>query len=291
MADRILEFLLKYPLRVFEQGALVWQSGGLAWVIIPVVAIVGLVSASAYLRRSGRARVLDRLILAGLRLAAVAIIGVCLLRPGLLVSMSVPQRNALGILLDDSKSTLIQDAGPLTRLDQIKQIFGDSTHDIVARLAERYALRFYRFADGLNRVAGASDLKGQGGRTDLTSALAEVRRDFSGTPLAGLVVATDGADNGGHPIADAILSLKGARVPVYTIGIGQEQFARDVAIDRVELPRSTLRGAVLLGAVAIRSRGAAGEELALTVEDGDRIVASRVVTVPRCCCPPESSCG
>jgi uncharacterized membrane protein len=281
LVDRILEFLLKYPLRVFEQGTLVWQSGAAAGLIIPAVAVLGLIAASVYLRRATPIRTLDRVVLTTLRLAAVAIIGVCLLRPGLLVSMAVPQRNALGILLDDSKSTLIQDAGPITRLDQIKQLFGDSTGDIVARLGERYALRFYRFADGLERIGGAAELKGQGGRTDLSSALGEVRRDFAGTPLAGLVVVTDGADNGGHPIADAILSLKAARVPVYPVGIGQERFERDVAIDRVELPRSTLRGAVLLGNVAIRSRGAAGEELSLTVEDGDRIVANRTVTVPR----------
>jgi uncharacterized membrane protein len=281
LVDRILEFLLKYPLRVFEQGTLVWQSGGAATVIIPAVAVVGLVAVSAYRRPAAQARPIDRVVLTLLRLMAFAVLAFCFLRPGLLVSMSVPQRNALGILLDDSKSTLIRDADSLTRLEQIRGIFGDSTGDLISRLSERFVLRFYRFSEGLERIAGAADLTGQGGRTDLATALAEVRRDFAGTPLAGLVVATDGADNGGHPISDPLLTLRAAKIPVFTVGIGRERFERDVAIDRVEVPRSTLRGAVLLGNVAVRARGVAGQELALTVEDGGRIVATRAVMVPR----------
>ena len=281
LVEQVLEFLLKYPLRVFQHGTLVWQSGGAAGFIVPAVAVVGLVAVSAYGRPAAQARVIDRIVLATLRLLAFAVLALCLLRPGLLVSMSVPQRNALGILLDDSKSTLIRDADSLTRLDQIRRIFGDSTGDVVSRLSERFALRFYRFSESLERIEGIGGLTGQGGRTDLATALAEVRRDFSGTPLAGLVLATDGADNGGHPISDPLLSLRAAKVPVFTVGVGRERFERDVAVDRVELPRSTLRGAILLGNVAIRARGVAGQELALTVEDGGRIVATRAVTVPR----------
>jgi uncharacterized membrane protein len=281
LVERILEFLLKYPLRVFEQGTLVWQSGSAAGLILPAVALVGLVAIAGYRRGAAQARLGDRIVLAGLRVLAFAIIAVCLLRPGLLVSMSVPQRNAIGILLDDSKSTLIQDADSVTRLDQIRRIFGDSSQRLVARLADRFAIRWYRFSEGLERIDDPSGLTGEGGRTDLSSALAEVRRDFTGTPLAGLIVATDGADNGGHPISEPLLSLRAAKVPVFTVGIGRERFERDIAIDRIELPRSTLRGAVLLGNVAIRARGAAGQELALTVEDGDRIIATRTISVPR----------
>ena len=279
--ERVVEFLLKYPLRVFEQGTLVWQNGGFGPLIVPVVLVAAGIAIASYRRQGGRARVADRAALASLRFLAFLVVGACLLRPGLVVSMSVPEKNALGILLDDSKSTLIQDAGSLTRLAQIQRIFGDSTGDLVRRLAERYALRFYRFSDGLERIGGPNALQGSGGRTDVVSALAEIRRDFSGVPLAGIVLATDGADNAGHPISDALLSLKSARVPVYTVGIGQERFSRDVSIDRLELPRSTLRGAVLLGNVAIRARGVAGQVLALTVEDGGRIVATQNVTVPR----------
>src|SRR5690606_33497779 len=117
-------------------------------------------------------------------------------------------------------------------------------------------------------------LRGTGARTDVATALVDARRDFAGAPLAGLVLATDGADNGGQALGDALLALKAAKIPVYPVAVGSERFERDVAIERVELPRSTLRGAVLLGSVAIRARGLAGEKLALIAEDEGKIVAN-----------------
>jgi uncharacterized membrane protein len=184
-------------------------------------------------------------------------------------------------VLDDSKSMLIRDADSLTRLAQVRNLFDDSTGALVARLAERYAIRFYRFGDALERIDHPRTLTGSESRTDVATALADVRRDFTGTPLAGLILATDGADNGGQPLGEALLSLKAAKVPVYTVGIGRERFARDVAVDRIELPHSTLKGSVLLGSIAIRARGLAGEHLSLVVEDGGKIVATRDVEVPR----------
>lgn len=278
--ESVFPFLFKYPLRVFEQGTWVWQALTSAWLLVPAIAIAALVALSGY-RRAGRARLSQRLLLGGVRLAVLLLLGFCLLRPGLLVSTSRPQQNVLGIVLDDSRSMLIQDAGPVSRLEQMKALFGDSTGALVAKLSERFVLRFYRFSETLERIDGLAALSGAGGRTDLATALADARRDFAGVPLAGLVVATDGADNGGQSLSDAVLSLNAGRIPVYPVGIGSDRFDRDVAIDRVELPRSSLRGAVLVGSVAIRARGVAGETLSLVVEDGGKIVADRSVTIPR----------
>ncbi len=280
LPESLREFLFKYPSRVFEQGVFVWQGAGWARVVVPVVAVLIGLAAWSYFR-AGRAKVLDRVVLTCLRAAAIGLLGVCLLRPALLVSISAPQQNVLGILLDDSKSMLIRDADSLTRLERVRQLFGDSTGSLVRKLSERYALRFYRFSETMERIDRASGLRGVGGRTDLAGALTEVRRDFAGTSLAGLIVATDGADNGGQSMSDPLLSLQAAKIPVYTVGIGQERFARDVSVERVELPRSTLKGAVLLGSVALRVRGVAGETVSLTVEDNGKIVATRDVTVPK----------
>jgi len=280
IVQSLAEFLFKYPGRVFQQGAFVWQGAGSARVVLPVMAgLIGLAVWSYVV--AGRIRPRHRIVLALLRAAVIGLLGICLLRPALLVSMSVPQQNVLGILLDDSRSMLIQDAGSLTRLEQVRQLFGDSTGSVVEKLSARYALRFYRFSETTDRIDGASRLGGAGGRTDLASALTEVRRDFAGAALAGLIVATDGADNGGQPLSDPLLSLQAAKIPVYTVGIGQERFERDVSIERIELPRSTLKGAVLLGSVTLRTRGVAGETVSIAVEDNGKIVATREVPIPK----------
>ena len=276
----VAEFLFKYPARLFGQGHLVWQNRG----VLPLIGAAVVLVVAAAVWQYGRARAIglpDRILLTGFRTVVAASLGICLLRPGLALSTSVPERNALGILLDDSKSMLIRDADSVTRLAVLQRIFGDSSGTIVRRLRERYALRFYRFADVLDRVSGPSQLSGAGVRTDLAGSLDQSRRMFGATPLAGIVVATDGADNGGDPLPQVLLGFKAAKVPVYTVGIGRERFERDVAIERVELPRSTLKGSVLLGSVALRTRGVGGETLALQVEDGGKIVATTDVPVPR----------
>ncbi|MGE3615232.1 MAG: glutamine amidotransferase [Gemmatimonadales bacterium] len=280
LLDSLWQFLFKFPARIYEQGTFVWQRAGL----LPIILGAGLALAALTLwaySRGGRTRPVDRAVLATARILAIALLGACLLRPGLLLSVSAPQQNVLGILLDDSRSMLIQDADSVTRLDRIRGIFGDSTGDLISRLSEKFVLRFYRFSETLERIDAPASLRGTGGRTDLATALADARRDFTGVPLAGLIVATDGADNGGQSLNDALLTLKAAKVPVYPVGVGSERFERDVAIDRVELPRTSLKGAVLVGAVAIRAHGLAGETLSLVVEDGNQIVTSKDVTVPR----------
>lgn len=274
------EFLFKYPLRLFERGTLTWLGLG-AKAVVPLLVVVGAVAVASYSRTPGRIGVRDRVILAGLRVLAFVLLGFCLLRPALLVSTSVPRRNALAVVLDDSRSMQIQDAGRETRLDQAKRIFDDSAGALVQSLAQRYAVRLYRFSESTRRIAHTAELGATGSRTDLAQALEEVRRDAVGLPLGGVVLVTDGADNGGGPLADAVLSLRAEHIPVYTVGLGRERFDRDLAIDRVELPRSTLKGAVLLGAVALRARGLGGETVTVTVEDQGRIVAQRAVTIPR----------
>ncbi len=274
------ELLVKYPARVFEQGILVWQHAGWLRVLAPLTLILIAVTVVSYVR-AGRAGRLDRIILATVRSLALILVALCLLRPALLVSTSLPQQNILGIVLDDSKSMQIRDADPGTRLELIQRLFGDSSGSLVPKLAERFALRFYRFSETLERIDNPASLRGSGSRTDLAAALDDTRRDFAGAPLAGLIVVTDGADNAGQAIGDAVLGLQAAKIPVYTVGVGAERFARDVAVDRIELPHSTLKGAVLVGSVAIRARGLAGTTLALVVEDGSKIVANQDVVVPR----------
>ena len=212
--------------------------------LLPAALVMGAV-ALTYVTARGRTRPADRVVLGAIRLAALALLTACLMRPALLISSAVPQRNILAVLLDDSRSMSIADAGRVTRTAAVQAAFADSA-DVVRALGEKFALRFYRFESGLDRVDGVGRLRGNGARTDLSRALDEARRDLAGLPLAGLVLVTDGADNGAGAIAEPLLALRGRKVPVYPVGVGSERFTSDIAIERVDLPTSALRGATLI---------------------------------------------
>ena len=119
-----------------------------------------------------------------------------------------------------------------------------------------------------------------GAQTQLGAALDGARQELAGLPLAGLVVVSDGADTTDASLTDALLALKAAAVPVFTVGVGQESLAKDIQIDRVSVPRSALKGTSLMIDVVVTQTGYAGETVMLDVEDEGRIVGSQEVKLP-----------
>ncbi|MEO8624294.1 MAG: hypothetical protein ABI625_24650, partial [bacterium] len=199
--------------------------------------------------------------------------------PTVVLSSAVNQRNVFAILLDDSRSMRLRDVNGVARLAAMQSVFGD-TSALMRKLSGRFALRVFRFAADAGPASGAAALTGAGGRTDLAGALDVTREDLAGMPLAGVAVVTDGADNGGGDLSSSLLALRARRVPVYTIGVGQERFARDVAIERVTAPASVLAGSTVLLEAAIAVRGARGEKTTVTVEANGRIVATDEIRLP-----------
>ena len=276
--DAVLTFLFKYPSRLWERGEFVLSPVLPIWVI-GLLALVAVTVAVFTYRRVQGISTGHRALLLSLRAAALLILVAALLRPTLVVASAVPQRNVLAILLDDSRSMALKDGGEGTRAEQVERAFADSTA-LVRALADRFALRFYRFAADVRPASEAAGLRSAGTRTDLARALEGARQELAGTPLAGIIVVTDGADNGGRDLEPAVLALRARKVPVHTVGVGLERFPRDVAIERMALPARPLVGANLLVDVTLRLRGVGGEKLTLTAESDGRLVATEVITLP-----------
>src|SRR4029453_17860128 len=122
-------------------------------------------------------------------------------------------------------------------------------------LSKKFVLRFFRFSSTADRLPSPAELKYEGSTTRIGSALDRARDELSGLPLAGLVMVTDGADTSDATLDESIASLKARQIPVFTVGIGQEKFARDVQITRVETPRSALKGTSLVVNVVLTQSG------------------------------------
>lgn len=275
MFEALFTFLFKYPPRVFARGD---------FTVIPVipsavllVAGIAALAGIAYLHsrlRSITPR--DRAIIGGLRALAVALVLFALFRPTLVLSSAVAQRNVLAVVYDDSRSMRLKDVGDTTRLGLVQKTFGDSA-PLMKKLAKDYIMRSFRFAADARPVAGAAGLVATGTRTDIATALEGAREELSGTPVAGVILVTDGADNGGADIEAALLAMRARRIPVYTVGVGLERFPRDIAIERVAAPADVLEGSNILVDAAIRVRGLGGQHTTVSVEANDRIVATQDV--------------
>ena len=91
---------------------------------------------------------------------------------------------------------------------------------------------------------------------------------------------SDGADTSDAAIDETLASLKARSIPVFTVGVGQERFAHDVQVTRVETPRSVLKGTALVVDVVLSQTGYGGQTVPLSVEDDGRIVSTQEVTLP-----------
>lgn len=297
--DTIGTWLFKFSPRAFARGEFVTAPVLPAVVLLGAAAVLVLLVIVTHTRlRTLPAR--DRVVLGTLRVLTLLLVVACLFRPGLVIAAAVPQRNVLAVLFDDSRSMRIADAGDVggaaasapgqtdrdsaalaagTRLGAVQRTFADSS-ELMRSLGERFALRRFRFSATAAPIGTAADVRALGTRSDLAQALEDVRLDLEGVPLAGVVLVTDGADNGSTSMDDALLALRARRVPVYTVGVGRERFDRDVAIERVQSPRRLLSGAVGVMEVDVRLRGLAEKNVPLTLEADGRVVATETVTVP-----------
>lgn len=269
----MFEFLFKYRPVLFREGDFTFLTPWPVGVLLAVGVAVAAVAVVTYRGTGQKASRADRGILSTLRIAALAVLLFALLQPTLVLDSVVEQRNFVGVLLDDSRSMTLPGEDEGTRADFVRSTFGSENSDLVDALAERFSLRYFRFGSDVSRVESADLLAFDGTRTDLTSALNRAREGLSSVPVSGLVVVSDGASNAGLAVEEALVPLQAASIPVYAVGLGPETLAPDIQVDRVELPRTVLRGSDIVVDVPVTQRGFARQTVTMIVEDGPRRLA------------------
>jgi uncharacterized membrane protein len=279
--ESVFSFLFKYRPLVFERGDFAFTTPWPGFIIAAAAAAVAVPTVFLYGRVKGKTQRRDRAVLSVLRTCVLALLLFSLFRPVLVLSTVVPQRNVVGVLLDDSRSMRIADMDGQARADVLQGAFGDPASDVVRGLTDRFIVRTFRFSSAAERLDDPTALTFSGGKTDLGRALDHARAELASVPLAGLVVVTDGADNSAESLAEPLLALQAAGVPVHTVGIGRDVFTRDIEVGRVQAPRRVLEGTALGVDLVVRQRGYENTTVPLIVEDDGRIVATQDVALRR----------
>lgn len=283
--DAVVEFLLKYRPAAFARGTFAWDPLVPVWGVLLLAALAVALAAWVLVRPGRIIGTRARLTLGTLRLGSVAVLAWCLCRPVLVVAESLAQRNVVAVLVDDSRSMRIADVNGQPRAAQVRALAGGADSALLRALASRYQVRVFR--TGANgRVPDVSALPFDGQRTRLLGAITRVEDELAGTPLSGVVVLSDGAENGsggdGTPsITDQLATLRARGVPVYAVGIGSARFAKDIEISGLSGPRQALRNATVLLDVVITHRGFGGASLPVVVEDSGRILSTTTVRLSR----------
>lgn len=279
--EGIFEFLFKYRPTEFAKASFAFGAPLSAALLVLAVAAIGVPAVMSYAGVRAKSNRRDRWVLGTLRVCALFVLMICLFRPMLLLSAAVPQRNYVGVLVDDSRSMRIADKDGKARSDWIEHQFGGPDSVLLKKLREKFIVRLFSFSSGAQRVDSLRDLTFNASETRIGDAIEQARQELDGVPLSGLVVLSDGADNSRAPISDELLSLRAKSVPVFAVGLGADKFEKDIEIRRVDAAHSVLKGGALVADLLVRQRGYAGVKVPIVVEDGGQIVSRDSITMPK----------
>src|SRR6185312_1513479 len=144
---------------MFQQGDFSWTLSRPVLFIVAAGIAAAVLALLTYRGVSAADRLRDRVILIGLRVAALAVLLICLFRPTLVLKAAVPQQNFLGVLIDDSRSMSIADRDGQPRSEFVQDQLNGPTSPLLAALSQKFVVRFFRFSSSSDRVNAAAELK------------------------------------------------------------------------------------------------------------------------------------
>ena len=242
LLQRARDFLVGAPLPTDDPGTVVeWVQLSdpsrtqeiLVWVLIGLILL-------ATLWNLRRARgIVARVALLLLRGAVVAVLLFAFYQPALLEERRARSTNTILLLVDDSASMALPQ-GDGTRRDLAAEFIRDHAA-LWKRIEETNAVESYRFSDSLVATDWRDMdrlLEARGPNTHIVEVLEEVRDRFRNRDIGGIVLLTDGIDNGrasralrqgAGPDQETLELLRSLGTPVHTFGI-EDATVKDVSV-------------------------------------------------------------
>jgi uncharacterized membrane protein len=272
----MFELLFTHPLWAYRTGQFAFASAWPLWLlVVSILLAVVVISATLWRRRQLGLRLLLPVgILQSLLAAAI----LCLLwRPVLNVERVRDRENVLAVAIDASASMAYGDTDPnRSRLQDVAAALQKGT---LAKLEDTFEVRLFGFAQTTTPLESLDAIPAPGPQTRIGDSLVQVLQSAGSVPLAGVVLFSDGAENGGSLSEERLTELASYGVPIHTVGVGPEQIEGDLELERLELPASAPLGSTVTAQVGIRHYGAATTRL--RVYDRDAIIAARDIQLPR----------
>ena len=259
-------------------GTFTFAYGISPWLFAVLVALIIAAVCYAYRKTTRQLSRSWKTFFISLRCAVLVLILFCLLRPVVTTLQVSPQETYLAVLIDDSQSMAIADLpGGQTRQSAVQeQLYGNG---VLQSLSESFQIRSFRFDKQTQRILGGEDLTEQGTASSIKQALSYVDDQLNGLPLGGIVLVSDGADNSDEDPLQKARDFGDRQIPVFSIGVGQEDIPQDIGIVDVSAAKTVLEGSVFKVQVAVNHQGFEGQQVELSIMDGDTQVVSDVVTL------------
>jgi hypothetical protein len=274
----MFELFFKYPASVFSKGTFVLLGGWPLWLLgVAILAAAVALAAVIRNRSNGSIRIhgIRSVFVWLLQTALAAVLLLMLWHPALSVATLRPQQNIVAIVVDDSASMAIDDAGSGSRRGAAVDALNSG---LLTQLQQRFQVRLYRLSDQLERIQKFDQLNSSGQATHIGDSLKQVLADASSLPIGAVVLLSDGADNSGGIDLETISEIRRQRIPIHTIGFGREKMSHDVEISDVQVPQRALPDSRLSAIVSFHQNGYSGQSAKITLKDGAKLLASKPIT-------------
>ncbi|HTZ72356.1 MAG TPA: glutamine amidotransferase [Candidatus Aquilonibacter sp.] len=276
----MFEFFFKYPTAIFSKGQFVLLSGWPHWLLYVLMAAAAAALAWLIHRRMAQAAAGMKGWHAAAIWALESLLAVLLLlvvwQPAIVIAELKPQQNIIAVLVDDSRSMSLADNGTTREQQAVKAL----NSGVLDQLQKKFQTRIYRVDNQLTRVSSLDSLQNATApATRLGATLKDFADETSGLPIGAVVLMSDGADNTGGIDASTIAALRSREIPVDTVGFGPEQVPNDVEINDVTVAPRIMQNSRLSAAVTFHQNGFSGRKATLAVHDGDKLLASREITL------------
>jgi uncharacterized membrane protein len=260
-----------------------------------LVALIGVVAAALLLQQffglKKRLPVGRCVFLTVLRAVVYAGLLLFLLGPAFIDKRVTKLRRPLTLLIDSSQSMAfpasatadpVEGNKSISRFDLVREKLQTNVEDgngkttLIEKLNRDYDLKVIRFGTGLEPItpAGLARLTPQDPGTRLLELLQTVGRDSAAQ--SGIVLFTDGITNGDAKNFDGAPPLP---VPVFTVGVGEEEGFVDLRIVRLGAPDFAFRGREFKIDLTIAASGMKGKSVPLFFNRGKNLITTRTITI------------
>jgi uncharacterized membrane protein len=228
------------------------------WTVVLIVLLVAAIALAALCGwRERRMAPRGWVTLLALRLLAIAAVGLVLAgierRP--LSEQEVPSR--VVVLVDRSASMELPATDEVNSSATRTAAASPGIEELAAGLAASHLVRRAGFDVALEYVDADQEPAEAAGATRLGSAVQRVLADHAATPLAALVIASDGGWNAGPDPLDAADAAKSRGVPIYALGVGPLREPPSIGLRELAAPSRAATGDAFRVSATVAANGAA----------------------------------
>ena len=180
-----------------------------------------------------------------------------------------PGANFLAVLADNSQGMGIRDAGSTTsRAEELTAILKQQPGDWQEALDENFQVRRYSFDTRLRTTGDFDSLDFKGRASALVGSTRNLGQRFSGRPLAGILLFSDGNATDIESLNDGLGQLP----PVYPVVMGKRSSIKDISIIDVQVTSSTFEDAPVAIHCQLAATGFPAENIVARLLDAEGTV-------------------